>query len=122
MHYLAAVRKALKRSRIQLISAEDQDSIISVLIQDVFGGKILKTKRKSGWHYYNHIDGIRLDFTKSDLGKSSDMGQFEDIPVSHNEASTFFEPEQYLVFFVKFVRLFEEIIGLKVEYKTEYTP
>ena len=120
MHYLAAVRKALMRSKIQLLSAEDQDSIISVLIHDIFGGKILKTKSKGGWHFYNRINGVRLDFSKSDLDKSSGSGQFEDIPVSHDEASSYFEPEQYLVFFIKFVRFFEEIIGLKVEYQIEY--
>lgn len=119
MHYLAAVRKALRKSRIQLLSAEDQDGIISVLIQDIFGGKILKTKSKSGWHFYNRIDGKRLDFSKSEFDKSPGLEQFEDIPVSHDEVSASFEPEQYSFFFMKFIRFFEEIIGLKVEYKVE---
>ncbi|MEX0985920.1 MAG: hypothetical protein WD052_00490 [Bacteroidales bacterium] len=101
------------RSRIQLISAEDQDCIISALIHDVFGGEILKTKGKNGWHFYNRLDGKRLDFSKSDFGSSSNESQFDDIPVSSNETSTHFETEQYSVFLMKFIRSFEENVGLK---------
>lgn len=118
---LAVVRKALMKSRIQQLSAEDQDSIISVLIHDIFGGEILKTKRKSGWHFYNRIEGIRLDFSKPDFGKSSDSGPFEDIPASNEETSSYFEAEQYSVFFVKFIRFFEEMVGLKEEYQIQYS-
>ena len=120
MHNLSTVRKALTKSIIQHISAENQDSIISFLIYDTFGGEILKTKSKSGWHFYNRIDGIRLDFSKADFSKTSEMGQIEDIPVSHHEASYYFEPEQYSVFQSKFISFFEETVGLKMEYQIEY--
>lgn len=118
---LAVVRKALMKSKIQQLSAEDQDSIISVLIHNIFGGEILKTKRKGGWHFYNRIDGIRLDFSKPDFGKSSETQQFEDIPASEEETASGFEAEQYSVFFVKFIGFFEEIVGLKKEYQIEYS-
>lgn len=116
MYNPAIVRKALMKSKIQLLSAADQDSIISVLIKDIFGGEILKTKRKSGWHFYNRVDGIRLDFSKPDLGRSSEKGQFEDIPASHEETSSCFEAEQYSPFLFKFISFFDEFVGLKKEY------
>jgi hypothetical protein len=120
MYDLAVVRNALMRSRVQQLSADDQDSIISVLIHDIFGGEILKTRAIGGWHFYNRIDGIRLDFSKHDFGKSSEMQQLEDIQVSPEEASCCFEPEQYSVFLFNFINFFEETVGLNVEYKVEY--
>jgi hypothetical protein len=36
--------------------------LTSLLIHDIFGGEILKTHKKKGWHYYNLIDGDRIDF------------------------------------------------------------
>lgn len=119
MYNPAIVRRALMKSRIQLLSAADQDSIISVLIHDIFGGEILKTKRKGGWHFYNRVDGLRLDFSKPDFGRSSETGQFEDIPASHHETSSYFEAEQYSPFLYKFISYFEEFVGLKKEYLAE---
>ena len=121
MNDLSVIHKALMRSRIQQIPAEDQDGIISVLVQDVFGGEILKTKNKNGWHFYNRVNGVQLDFSKSDFGEYSDAGQFEDIPVSHDEINSQFEVEQYSVFLMKFVSSFEEIVGLKNTYHAEYS-
>ena len=40
----------------------EQDSLISLLIHDIFGGEILKTHTKKNWHFYNRIDGERVDF------------------------------------------------------------
>ena len=121
MNDLSVIHKALMRSRIQQIPAEDQDGIISVLVQDVFGGEILKTKNKTGWHFYNRVDGVQLDFSKSDFGISSDALQFENIPVSHDEINSQFEVEQYSVFLMKFISSFEEIVGLKNRCQAEYS-
>lgn len=113
------VQKALKKSRNLKIPAIDQDSLISQLIHDIFGGEILKTRWKRGWHFYNRIDGRRIDFTKSEIDKSSNEKKFEDIPATPEETSACFEKEQYSVFLMNFVRSFEEIVGLN-KYKVEY--
>ena len=66
------IYEALKRS---LTPDPGQDSVISLLIHDVFGGEILKTHAKKKWHFYNRIDGERVDFTlkkkSPSIGKSS---------------------------------------------------
>jgi hypothetical protein len=117
---LAVVREALKRSKTQKIPASDQDGLTSLLIHDVFGGEILKTRKKKGWHFYNRIDGLRLDLTKSEITKSLDENCFEDIPATPAETSAGFEKEQYSAFFMNFVTAFEEIVGLR-NYRPDYS-
>jgi len=64
------VQEALKRSQDmdmrsglnQKKPVNGQDTVISLLIHDIFGGEILKTHNKKGWHFYNRIDGERVDF------------------------------------------------------------
>lgn len=72
MFYRMVVQDALKRSwsvdnkpegKPDIPSA-GQDSVISQLIHNIFGGEILKTRLKKGWHFYNRIDGERIDFTR----------------------------------------------------------
>jgi len=120
MFDLMIVREALMKSRTQKIPAIEQDSLISHLVHDVFGGEILKTPRKRGWHFYNRVDGLRIDFTRSELSKSSNEKLFEDIPATPEETSLYFEKEQYSSFLMNFVRIFEEIVGLN-KYKVEFT-
>jgi hypothetical protein len=45
--------------------ARGQCGVTALVIQDVFSGDILKTKVDKEWHYYNFIDGERVDFTES---------------------------------------------------------
>lgn len=108
------------KSRTQEIPAIDQDCLISFLVHDVFGGEILKTRRKRGWHFYNRVNGLRIDFTKSEVGNSSNNKHFEDIPATPDETSSNFEKEQYLSFLMNFVRTFEEMVGLS-RYHPTYT-
>jgi hypothetical protein len=100
--------------------ADYQDSVISLLIHDIFGGEILKTHKKKGWHFYNRIDGERIDFTKPELSKSSDDNSFEDIPSTPDETYNYFEQEDYSTFFLRFIRAFEEAVGLD-KYRPGYT-
>lgn len=93
--------------------ADGHDSVISLLIHDIFGGEILKTHNKKGWHFYNRINGERIDFTGLAIDKSSEDNQFEDIPSSPDETHNYFEAEDYSTFFMKFVRTFEEAVGLE---------
>lgn len=120
MFDLMLVYEAIERSRMHKAPADDQDSLISHLIYDVFGGDILKTHRRRGWHFYNRLDGLRIDFTRSAPGKSLGETKFEDIPATPDETAACFEKEQYLFFLMNFVRSFEEIVGLN-KYKVEYT-
>jgi hypothetical protein len=106
------VYEALKRSRTPGDPAVNQDSIISLLIHDIFGGEILKTKEKEGWHFYNRIDGKRIDFTLPDKTKYAEPDIFEDIPSSPDETSAYVEQVEYSTFLMKFIRVFEESVGL----------
>ena len=84
----------------------------SLLIYNIFGGEILKTREKNGWHFYNRINGERIDFSKSELNKSAEDSQFEDLPSNPDEANQYFEEEDYSSFFTKFVSTYEEAVGL----------
>ncbi len=114
------VFKALNRSLTpdsnrRLISGnqtDGQDSLISLMIHDVFGGEILKTHKKKNWHFYNRIDGERVDFTRSKMGKSIKSSGFEDIPSTPDETYDYFDQVDYTTFFTKFVSAFEEAVGL----------
>jgi len=93
-------------------TAINKSSVISQLIFDIFGGEILKTHKRKGWHFYNRINGERIDFTKPELKTISTEELFEDIPATISEIHYFFEQEQYLPFYMRFIREFEETVGL----------
>jgi hypothetical protein len=92
---------------------DSKSGIISQLIYDIFGGEILKTHEKRGWHFYNRIEGERIDFTISEMSKFSIYNSAEDILSSPEEVHNYFEQENYLTFYMKFINAFEEIVGLK---------
>jgi hypothetical protein len=92
--------------------ADDQSSVTSLLIFDIFGGEILKTHKKKGWHFYNRINGERIDFTRSERGKSSKDNRFEDLPSTPDETHNYFVQEDYPTLFTRFIRAFEEAVGL----------
>lgn len=94
-------------------TAINKSSVISQLIFDIFGGEILKTHKRKGWHFYNRINGELIDFTKSEPKTFSPDSLHEEIPASLNEIHNFFEQEQYLPFFMRFIREFEETVGLE---------
>lgn len=115
------VQEALRRIRTMEKSpgksnpnpAGSQDRVISMLIHDIYGGEILKTHNKKGWHFYNRIDGERVDFSSSKSGKLSANRFFEDLPSSADETQNYFEREDYATFFMKFIWAFEEVVGLE---------
>ena len=45
--------------------ANGQCNVTSAVIHDLFGGKVLRTRLETFWHYYNQIDGKRRDLTDS---------------------------------------------------------
>lgn len=89
-----------------------QSSITSQLIYDVFGGEILKTRKKKEWHFYNRINGERVDFTSVLIHKLSRNYKFEDIPSTPDETFNYFDKVDYSSLFLKFIITFEEIVGL----------
>jgi hypothetical protein len=102
------IYEALKRS---LTAYPEQDSVISLLIHDVFGGEILKTHKKKKWHFYNRIDGERVDFTTK--RNSAGVQVFEDIPASLDDTYDFVDQIDYSTFSMRFIRAFEETVGLE---------
>jgi len=112
MFNLMVVHEALRKIRTSDVPKSDLDSLISMLIHDIFGGEILKTKRKSGWHFYNRVDGLRVDFTRSEMCKSDNENHFEDIPATPDETYCYYEQEEYSKFLLRFIRAFEESVGL----------
>jgi len=93
--------------------SDDQSSVTSQLIYDVFGGEILKIRNKKGWHFYNRIDGKRIDFTGSEFINSSGDNRLEELPSTPDETFDYFAQEDYSTLFIRFIRLFEEAVGLK---------
>lgn len=110
---LKVVNNALKRSWTNELPTENKDSLTSVLIHDIFGGEILKTHRKNGWHFYNRIEGRRIDFTTPDKSNYSKKNRFEDIPATSDETYNDMDQEDYSSFLIRFVRVFEEAVGLE---------
>jgi hypothetical protein len=115
------VQEALKRTCLvgknhdfpneNIIGGEDSE--ISLMIHDIFGGEILKTHKKNGWHFYNRIEGRRIDFTRLITNRYSNINPFEDIPATPAETYNYIATEDYSTFFMRFVRAFEEAVGLK---------
>jgi hypothetical protein len=93
--------------------ADDQSSMTSRLIYDVFGGKILKISKKKSWHFYNRIDGEPVDFTISNMDNYFPDYNLEGQPATPEETRSYFAQEDYLTFYTRFISAFEEIIGLK---------
>jgi len=114
------VQEALKSSLSQdnapgtkiIKPATSQDRFISLLIHDIFGGEILKTQIRRRWHFYNRIDGERIDFTRSNRSNYAVDQSFEDIPSTPAETCNIVEQVDYSIFLMRFVRAFEELVGL----------
>lgn len=122
------VQEALRRSQEPVKSLEfkkkkpenGQDTVISLLIHDIFGAEILKTHKKAGWHFYNRIDGERVDFSKSKRSKSVEDSSFDDLPATPDETCNYLDKEDYSDFSMRFINAFEETVGLD-KYQVGYS-
>ncbi|HDV8364949.1 TPA: hypothetical protein RKT19_000214 [Bacillus cereus] len=57
-------------------SVKGQCGVTALVVQDICGGKIKKTKIGCVWHFYNFIDGQRFDFTETQFnGKLNYMDE-----------------------------------------------
>jgi hypothetical protein len=72
--------------------ARGQCSVTALVVHDWLGGRILKTRVGRGWHFYNWIDGRRVDLTAGQFERPVD---YEDLPASHAEAFGDTSPAQY---------------------------
>jgi hypothetical protein len=120
MLYTMAVHEAIKKSLNPVIKGDNQDTLISLLVHDIFGGEILKTPDKRGWHYYNRVDGLRLDFSRPEMNRSAGRRRFAHIPATPDETYNYFEMDEYSTFLTRFIRSFEEFFGLD-KYNTSYS-
>ncbi len=71
-----------------------QCSVTSLVVQDLFGGEILKMQVPGGTHFYNRIGGKRVDLTISQFGQSI---AFDDTLSSRAEALADTSLEQYFL-------------------------
>ncbi|MBN8192966.1 hypothetical protein JI667_12515 [Bacillus sp. NTK074B] len=74
------------------IPAKGQCGVTSLVVNDLLGGEIYKTRLYEGWHFYNVIDHIRHDFTASQFGGAI---QYDDIPSNRGEAFQDTDMDQY---------------------------
>lgn len=69
-----------------------QCGVTELIVNDYFGGEILKTKVSDRSHYYNLINGITYDYTASQFTNSL---EYQDFPSSRLETFTDTNNRQY---------------------------
>lgn len=72
--------------------ARGQCNVTSLVVQDLFGGDILKTAAPGGWHFYNRVRQERYDLTASQFKTPV---AYTDIESSREEALAGTKPERY---------------------------
>ena len=66
--------------------------VTALVVQDHLGGEILKTKFGDIWHFYNRVDGKRMDFTESQFERPI---VYDDIESDRDGAFADTNSEQY---------------------------
>lgn len=79
--------------------ARGQCGVTALVIQDFFGGDILKTPVDGLWHFYNRIGMTRFDFTASQFDHPL---VYEDIICNQEEAFRDTNGSQYEVLYARF--------------------
>lgn len=72
--------------------ANGQCGVTSLVVHDLLGGKINKTALPNGWHFYNVVNGTRIDFTSSQFSKEI---VYMDVPSNREEAFEDTNEDQY---------------------------
>lgn len=72
--------------------AKGQCGVTSLVVQDLLGGEIMKTRLTEGWHFYNWIQGQRFDCTESQFAEPI---TYMDIPSAREEAFADTHEQQY---------------------------
>src|SRR5215510_1420343 len=58
--------------------AAGQCNVTALLVHELFGGELLKTRLPEGDHFYNWISGHRYDFTESQFSR----------PITYSDSAT----------------------------------
>lgn len=74
--------------------ARGQCSVTALVVQDILGGDIVKTDVDGAWHFYNLLDGERLDFSESQF---SQPVPYADLPSNRDEAFSDTSQKQYQI-------------------------
>ena len=72
--------------------AKGQCGVTALVVQDIYGGEIKKTKVREAWHFYNFIDGQRFDFTEAQFNEKLN---YMDIESNREEAFADTNEKQY---------------------------
>ncbi|EPY7711533.1 hypothetical protein PDR89_16100 [Bacillus cereus group sp. Bc002] len=72
--------------------AKGQCGVTALVVQDIYGGEIKKTKVREAWHFYNFIDGQRFDFTAAQFNEKPN---YMDIESNREEAFADTNEKQY---------------------------
>ncbi|EHL74973.1 hypothetical protein CN423_27625 [Bacillus cereus] len=84
--------------------AKGQCGVTALVVQDIYGGEIKKTKVREVWHFYNFIDGQRFDFTENQFnGKLNYM----DVESNRKEAFADTNEKQYSILKEKVTKEFK---------------
>jgi len=116
----AVVREALrhaippkeKKSGKTGLSGKLHDIEISVLLNDVFGGEIIRAHKGRGWRFYNRINDEYVDLAGQEETSSSDESAYTKWPGATSDKSGGYEQNDYTMFFQRFVTALEEVVGL----------
>jgi hypothetical protein len=79
-----------------------QCSVTALVVQDLLGGELLKTRVAGAWHFYNRIDGRRWDLTVSQF--ETPIG-YDDLPSSRQEALADTSKQQYVTLVERLARV-----------------
>lgn len=86
--------------------ARGQCGVTALVIQDCFGGEILKTLVDGKNHFYNKIDGLKYDFTADQFQLPPN---YSDFPSSGEEAFSDTNQNQYSYLLCRFMRELEHL-------------
>ena len=79
--------------------ASGQCNVTAAVIFDLFGGDLLRTRLPDVWHYYNRIDGRRVDFTDSQFDAPGALfaapERYDDDPTTRDTAMTGIPQQEY---------------------------
>jgi hypothetical protein len=73
-------------------SSTGQCGVTTLVVNDILGGEIKKTKLPDGWHFYNFINNKRYDFTASQFKEEI---LYMDISSNREEAYADTNEKQY---------------------------
>ncbi|WP_390551609.1 hypothetical protein [Qipengyuania sp. MTN3-11] len=71
--------------------ARGQCSVTALLALEVVGGSLAKTRVEGAWHFYNVIEGERVDLT---VGQFERPISYRDLPATVDEALADCSPQQ----------------------------